>query len=88
MTRVVYPGRPTIPITSWPRACSAACFGNMLCFELEGGREAVNRFLRGAAGIPFSPSLGHTTTTCSHPGTTSTATPPRPRRPAKGSPTD
>ena len=38
---------------------------------LSGGREAVNRFLRKAPGIPFSPSLGHTTTTCSHPATTS-----------------
>jgi cystathionine beta-lyase/cystathionine gamma-synthase len=27
--------------------------------------------LRQASGIPFSPSLGNTTTTCSHPGTTS-----------------
>jgi cystathionine beta-lyase/cystathionine gamma-synthase len=31
----------------------------------------VSRFLRGAKGIPFSPSLGNTTTTCSHPATTS-----------------
>jgi cystathionine beta-lyase/cystathionine gamma-synthase len=46
-------------------------FGNMLCFDLAGGRDAVNRFLRKARGIPFSPSLGHTTTTCSHPATTS-----------------
>jgi cystathionine beta-lyase/cystathionine gamma-synthase len=43
----------------------------MLCFELEGGRDAVNRFLHRAPGIPFSPSLGHTVTTCSHPATTS-----------------
>jgi cystathionine beta-lyase/cystathionine gamma-synthase len=43
----------------------------MLCFELAGGREAVNRFLRSAPGVPFSPSLGNTTTTCSHPATTS-----------------
>ena len=43
----------------------------MLCFELEGGREAVNSFMRLAQGIPFSPSLGNTTTTVSHPGTTS-----------------
>lgn len=43
----------------------------MLCFELAGGREAVNRFMRQASGIPFSPSLGHTGTTCSHPATTS-----------------
>jgi cystathionine beta-lyase/cystathionine gamma-synthase len=31
----------------------------------------VNRFLRQAPDIPFSPSLGNTTTTLSHPGTTS-----------------
>jgi cystathionine beta-lyase/cystathionine gamma-synthase len=43
----------------------------MLCFELAGGREAVNRFMRLAAGIPFSPSLGSTQTTLSHPWTTS-----------------
>ena len=43
----------------------------MLCFELDGGRDAVNRFLHRAKGIPFSPSLGNTTTTCSHPSTTS-----------------
>jgi cystathionine beta-lyase/cystathionine gamma-synthase len=43
----------------------------MVSFELDGGRDAVNRFLRKAKGIPFSPSLGNTTTTCSHPGSTS-----------------
>jgi cystathionine beta-lyase/cystathionine gamma-synthase len=42
-----------------------------VAFELAGGRDAVNRFMRQAPGIPFSPSLGHTTTTCSHPATTS-----------------
>ena len=46
-------------------------FGNMLCFELEGGRDAVNRFMHQAPGIPFSPSLGHCATTLSHPATTS-----------------
>ena len=43
----------------------------MLCFDLAGGRDAVNRFMRTATGIPFSPSLGHTATTCSHPASTS-----------------
>jgi cystathionine beta-lyase/cystathionine gamma-synthase len=43
----------------------------MLCFELAGGREAVNRFMRRAPGVPFSPSLGDTMTTCSHPASTS-----------------
>lgn len=45
-------------------------FGAMLCFELA-SRDAVNRFMRAAPGIPFSPSLGHSTTTLSHPATTS-----------------
>ena len=46
-------------------------FGHMLCFELTGGRDAVNRFIKAAPGIPFSPSLGHSSTTLSHPATTS-----------------
>ena len=43
----------------------------MMCFELDGGREAVNRFIREARGIAFSPSLGSTRTTCSYPWATS-----------------
>lgn len=69
--RVVYPGRPEHPDHELAKNMLAGNFGNMLCFELTGGRDAVNRFLRQAPGIPFSPSLGDTTTTCSHPGSTS-----------------
>jgi cystathionine beta-lyase/cystathionine gamma-synthase len=69
--RVVYPGRPDHPDHDLAKALLPAGLGSMLCFELEGGREGVNRFLRLAPGIPFSPSLGHTTTTLSHPGSTS-----------------
>ncbi len=69
--RVVYPRRPDHPDHELARTLLPAGLGNMLCFELAGGRDAVNRFLRAAPGIPFSPSLGHTTTTCSHPGATS-----------------
>jgi cystathionine beta-lyase/cystathionine gamma-synthase len=71
VTRVVYPGRSDHPDHAVAVRLLAGGFGNMLCFELEGGRDAVNRFLRQAKGIPFSPSLGNTTTTCSHPATTS-----------------
>jgi cystathionine beta-lyase/cystathionine gamma-synthase len=71
VTRVVYPGRPDHPDHALAKRLLQGHFGNMLCFELGGGREAVNHFLRGAPGIPFSPSLGSTTTTCSHPATTS-----------------
>lgn len=74
--QVVYPGRPDHPDHEAAKALFAGAadeplFGNMLCFELSGGRDAVNRFLRQATGVPFSPSLGNTTTTCSHPGSTS-----------------
>ncbi len=71
VTRVVYPGRPDHPERELAGRLLRGGYGNMLCFDLAGGREAVNRFMRAAAGIPFSPSLGHTTTTCSHPATTS-----------------
>jgi cystathionine beta-lyase/cystathionine gamma-synthase len=69
--RVVYPGRPDHPDHELAQRLLADGFGNMLCFELSDGRDAVNRFLRRAKGIPFSPSLGNITTTCSHPGATS-----------------
>lgn len=71
VARVVYPSRADHPDQALARRLLRDGQGNMLCFELEGGREAVNRFLRLAKGVPFSPSLGNTTTTCSHPGTTS-----------------
>jgi cystathionine beta-lyase/cystathionine gamma-synthase len=71
VVRVVYPGRPEHPDHDLAGRLLQGGFGNMLCFELRGGREGVNCFLRLARGVPFSPSLGNTTTTCSHPGTTS-----------------
>jgi cystathionine beta-lyase/cystathionine gamma-synthase len=71
VTRVVYPGRPDHPDHEVASRVLSGGFGNMLCFELEGGRDAVNRLMRRAPGVPFSPSLGHTATTLSHPGATS-----------------
>jgi cystathionine beta-lyase/cystathionine gamma-synthase len=71
VTRVVYPGRADHPDHELARRLLPRGFGNMLCFELAGGRDSVNRFMRLATGIPFSPSLGHFTTTCSHPALTS-----------------
>src|SRR5262249_34411014 len=71
ITRVIYPGRNDHPDHDLASRLLSGGFGNMLCFELAGGREAVNKFMRLAKGIPFSPSLGNTTTTCSHPSTTS-----------------
>jgi cystathionine gamma-synthase len=83
VSRVVYPGRKDHPDFALARTLLPYGAGNMLCFELAGGRDAVNRFLRQTApqpatqttpptpGIPFSPSLGHTGTTCSYPAGTS-----------------
>jgi cystathionine beta-lyase/cystathionine gamma-synthase len=71
VARVLYPGRPDHPDHELAKRLLDGDYGNMLCFDLAGGREAVNRFMHQARGIPFSPSLGHTTTTCSHPATTS-----------------
>lgn len=68
---VHYPGRKDHPDHALASRLLKGGFGNMLCFELAGGRDGVNRFLRKAPGIPFSPSLGDTSTTCSHPATTS-----------------
>ncbi len=71
VSRVLYPGRPDHPDHELAgRVLQGGC-GNMLCFDLAGGRDAVNRFLRRAGGVPFSPSLGHFATTCSHPASTS-----------------
>jgi cystathionine beta-lyase/cystathionine gamma-synthase len=71
VSRVIYPGRADHPEHELARRMLKDHFGNMLCFELAGGRDAVNRFMRMATGIPFSPSLGSTQTTISHPWTTS-----------------
>jgi cystathionine gamma-synthase len=71
VTRVVYPGRSDHPDHELAGRVLRGGYGNMLCFELDGGREAVNHFMRHARGVSFSPSLGHTMTTCSHPATTS-----------------
>jgi len=71
VARVIYPGRADHEDHAVARKLLGDSFGNMLCFDLAGGREAVNRFIRKATGIPFSPSLGHVGTTLSHPDTTS-----------------
>ncbi len=71
VTRVIYPGRLDHPDHRLAPEILRGGFGNMLCFELAGGRDAVNRFMHEAPGIPFSPSLGHCSTTLSHPATTS-----------------
>lgn len=71
VARVIYPGLEDHPDHELATRLLGGGYGHVLCFDLEGGRDAVNRFMQRAKGVPFSPSLGHTTTTCSHPATTS-----------------
>jgi cystathionine gamma-synthase len=71
VVRVIYPNRPDHPDYALAERLFPGGCGNLLCFEVEGGRAGVNHFLKEAEGIPFSPSLGHASTTCSHPYTTS-----------------
>jgi cystathionine beta-lyase/cystathionine gamma-synthase len=70
VTAVHYPGLPEHPDHGIAGRVLSGGYGHMLSFELAGGRDAVNGFLH-RGGIVFSPSLGNTTTTCSHPATTS-----------------
>jgi cystathionine beta-lyase/cystathionine gamma-synthase len=69
--QVIYPGLREHPDHTLAGEMLQGAYGTMLCFELEGGRDRVNKFMHKASGIPFSPSLGDTSTTLSHPGTTS-----------------
>src|SRR5207237_279203 len=71
VARVIYPGRSDHPDHDLAKRVLPHGCGNMLCFELAGGRDAVNGFMHAARAIPFSPSLGDTTTTFSHPALTS-----------------
>lgn len=71
VSRVVYPGRSDHPDVALVAPVLGGNAGNMLCFELDRGRDAVNEFMRRAVGIAFSPSLGSTHTTCSYPWLTS-----------------
>lgn len=69
--RVLYPTRPDHPDHNRVAGLLGGVGGNMLSFELDGGRETVNRFLRAAAAIPFAPTLGDIGTTISHPASSS-----------------
>lgn len=70
--RVFYPGLASHPDHTLsqkllPRGC-----GGMLSFELDGGRETVDRLFRTLADvIPFSPTLADARTTMSYPAGTS-----------------
>ena len=69
--RVFYPGRTDHPDHAVARRLFGDQHGNMVTFELGGGRNAVNRFMRALDSIPFAPTLGDVATMISHPAVTS-----------------
>ncbi len=62
------PGHPdhALTVRTMP---SGSC--NIVAFELAGGRDAAQAFIRGCPEFTLSPSLGHTGTTLSYPAGTS-----------------
>jgi cystathionine beta-lyase/cystathionine gamma-synthase len=72
VVRVVYPTRSDHPDHAVAKRVLPAGPGHVFAVELAGGRDGVNKFMRNAGtALPFAPSLGHATTTLSHPDTTS-----------------
>ena len=69
--RVIYPTRHDHPDHNRAVALLNGRGGNMLSFELTGGRDAANAFTRAASQIAFAPTLGDVGTTLSHPPTSS-----------------
>jgi len=69
--RVLYPGRADHPDHAVARRLFGDQFGNMVTFEIAGGRDAVNRFMQALQSIPFAPTLGDVSTIISHPAVTS-----------------
>jgi cystathionine gamma-synthase len=69
--RVFYPGRADHPDHAVATRLFGGQFGNMVTFELAGGRDTVNRFMQALRSIPFAPTLGDVSTMISHPAVTS-----------------
>jgi cystathionine gamma-synthase len=69
--RVFYPGRADHPDHAVARRLLGDQFGNMVTFEIAGGRDTVNQFMRALRTIPFAPTLGDVSTIISHPAVTS-----------------
>ncbi|MBC7141771.1 MAG: PLP-dependent transferase [Rhodobacteraceae bacterium] len=69
--RVIYPGRSDHPDHNRALGLLGRRGGNMLSFELAGGREAANALTRAMPGVAFAPTLGDIGTTLSHPASSS-----------------
>ncbi|MEC8582780.1 MAG: PLP-dependent transferase, partial [Pseudomonadota bacterium] len=71
VTRVLYPTRDDHPDRERAQAVLQGMGGNMVSFELKGGRSSANAFTTAANGVAFAPTLGDIGTTLSHPASSS-----------------
>ena len=69
--RVIYPGRADHPDHNRARGLLGDRTGNMLSFELHGGRAAANALTLAMPDVAFAPTLGDVGTTLSHPPSSS-----------------
>lgn len=69
--RVLYPGRDDHPDHNRASQLLGKHSGNMVSFEIKGGRDAANRLVQAAENIAFAPTLGDIATTLSHPASSS-----------------
>jgi cystathionine gamma-synthase len=69
--RVLYPTRADHPDHNRAGDLLGQHGGNMVSFEINGGRDAANRLVRAAENIAFAPTLGDIATTLSHPASSS-----------------
>lgn len=71
VARVLYPGRSDHPDHARAMTLLGEQGGNMVSFELTGGRASANAFAHAADAISFAPTLGDVGTTLSHPASSS-----------------
>ncbi len=71
VSRVLYPTRPDHPDHNRATALLGGQGGNMVSFEVAGGRAAANALTLAAENIAFAPTLGDIGTTLSHPASSS-----------------
>ncbi len=69
--RAIYPSRSDHPDHLRNQSVLGGQGGNMVSFEIQGGRDAANAFSRAAQGVAFAPTLGDVGTTLSHPASSS-----------------
>ena len=69
--KVLHPSRPDHPDHNRATQVLGERPGNMVSFEVKGGRKAANALTRAAPDLPFAPTLGDVGTTLSHPASSS-----------------